>query len=341
MLNENILSFENLWKSSKKVFRNVRWKGSVTKYEINCLKNCARMRHTFHTDTYKISEYREFEIYEPKRRKITSTMLVDRHIQRSICDNYLYDELTKHFIYDNCACQIGKGTDFAINRLKCHLQKYYRKHKNEGWYLKCDIHHFFESIDHDIAKKIIDKLIKDKSVVSYVSSVIDSFGDVGIGLGSQISQLIALSYLNEMDHIIKEKFHIKYYVRYMDDFILIDTDKSKLKQCRDYINSYLNSIGLTLNKKTMIQRIKFGIVFLNWKFSLSETGKVYHTQIKSKIFDKKRKLRNMIKSNNLDSNTVDKTFNGMIKHLEKGNSYNLITYLNKYYNKLKSTCFTY
>lgn len=336
MLNETLLSFENLWKAGKKVFRNVRWKTSVTKYEINELRNCAKMRYDINNNKYKLSKYWEFEIFEPKHREIKATLLKDRHIQRSICDNYLYNELTKHFIYDNCACQIGKGTDFAINRLKCHLQKYYRKNKNEGWYLKCDIHHFFESIDHDIAKKIIDKLIKDKSVVSYVSSVIDSFGDVGIGLGSQISQLIALSYLNEMDHIIKEKFHIKYYVRYMDDFILIDSNKSRLIECKKFIVDHIKELGLRLNRKTSLQQLRYGFMFLNWKFILFNSGKIYMIQNKKNLRSKRKKLRNMLKSNRINISTVDLTFTSMIKHLQKGNSYKAINNLISYYNKLKT-----
>lgn len=79
-----------------------------------------------------ISPSERYKVYEPKERDIVSTRIKDRVFQRSLCDNYFYDTMTKSFIYDNCACQDGRGTEFARKRLICHLQKYYRKHGTEG-----------------------------------------------------------------------------------------------------------------------------------------------------------------------------------------------------------------
>ena len=86
-----------------------------------------------------------------------------------------------------------------------------------------------------------------------VCRIIDSFPDeVGLGLGSQISQIMELLVLNGLDHFIKERLHIKYYIRYMDDFILIHPDKNYLKYCLTEINKKIIELGLELNKKTTI-----------------------------------------------------------------------------------------
>ncbi len=86
-----------------------------------------------------------------------------------------------------------------------------------------------------------------------VCRIIDSFpGEVGLGLGSQISQIMELLVLNGLDHFIKERLHIKYYIRYMDDFILIHPDKDYLKYCLTEINKKIIELGLELNKKTTI-----------------------------------------------------------------------------------------
>ena len=113
-----------MYKGLKRSCKNVRWKTSVTQYEINGLKNTAKLIRDIKNGKYKLSKYQEFEIFEPKRRHITATRIKDRQVQRSLCDTTLYDLLTKSFIQDNCACQKGKGTVFAMKRLKKRLQRY-------------------------------------------------------------------------------------------------------------------------------------------------------------------------------------------------------------------------
>ena len=103
--------------------------------------------------------------------------------------------------------------------------------------LTLDIHHYFDSINHNT----LIKLLKDKkkislSLLNIIEQIINSnHKDVGLGLGSQISQICALYYLSELDHIIKEQFHIKYYIRYMDDMILFSDNKVILEQIKNFV----------------------------------------------------------------------------------------------------------
>lgn len=331
--NNDFLEFGNMYKALEKSCCNVRWKTSVTQFEINALKNTAKSIRDIQSNRYKISPYYEFTLYEPKERLIKATRIKDRQVQRSLCDNYLYDAITSCFIYDNCACQKNKGTDFTYKRMKTHLHKMYRKYGNDFYYLKCDIHHFFESIDHEKLKEFVKKRVKYDLELSLVFQVIDSFGDRGLGLGSQLSQLLALLYLNELDHIIKERLHMKHYVRYMDDFCIFSNSKDELVKCLDFIKTYLKSIGLELNKKTTIQPIYRNMKFMNWKFTVTETGKVLMIQDRNKVKDKRKKLAkmlNLVMTNKMKHEYLEQSLNGIIAHLEKGNSCTIIKEFDNY-----------
>lgn len=327
-------NFDNLYKALKKCCRNVRWKTSVTQFEINALSNVSKLHIELSTDTYQLKTYTEFDVHEPKHRHISATRIRDRVVQRSFCDNYFYQLITKSFIYDNCACQIGKGPDFAINRLKHYYSEFYYIHRNNyGWVLKCDIHHFFESLNHDILKQLLIKKDMDEFSLNFIFQIIDSFGDVGLGLGSQVSQLLALLYLNELDHIIKEKFHIRTYIRYMDDFIIIHKDKEKLLEVLDFLNKYLSSIGLQLNNKTILQPISKGISFLKWKFSLTNSGKVLMLVNKHEITRKRHKLKaiiNKYKSGQITKEQLNQSIRGIMNHLSKGMTFKARQNLNDF-----------
>ena len=132
--------------------KNVMWKDSVAGWVKNGLANCHRLNKQLMDDTYTIDKYSEFIIHEPKTREIVSTRFKDRVFQRSLCDNYLYEAVTKSFIFDNCACQVGKGTDFARRRLLIHMQRFFRKHGTDGYVLNCDIKNYFGSTPHSTAK---------------------------------------------------------------------------------------------------------------------------------------------------------------------------------------------
>lgn len=292
----NIITFNKLYKGLIKCRKGVRWKDGVATYSANALKNTYKLKQELVNDNYQLRPYRHFVVTDPKRRDVMATSIRDRQFQRSMCDNYLYNEITKHFIYDNCACQKSKGTDFALSRMKTHLQKYYRKYGSNGWVLKCDIHHYFAETSHEVAKAAVRKRVDDDGIYKYVCQIIDSFGrDKGIGLGSQVSQLVQLAVLDDLDHFIKERLHIKHYIRYMDDFILIHPDKEYLKFCLTEIKKKLNDIGLSLNKKTQIFPISQGVKWLKWKYILTDTGKVLMKPERCKVKREKRRFKRLLK----------------------------------------------
>ena len=339
---EIICSFDALYKAAFICRKNVMWKDSVAGFIKNALVNCSSLREELLTGTYKLSPYSIFEVHEKKTRTIVSTRMRDRVVQRSLCDTYLTEYLTRSFIYDNCACLPGRGTDMARNRLKCHLQRFYRKHGLDGWVLKVDIHDFFGSTPHEVVKAAVEKRVPDPWVKEQVFMIVDSFDNVapdkGMGLGSQITQLVQLAVLDDLDHYIKEVLRIKGYVRYMDDFILIHEDREHLKRCLSEITDQIHNIGLELNtKKTVIQPIRNGIHFLGFSFRLTETGKVLQTVLHKKISKEKRKLRKLVekvKAGEMTREHVDECYKAWRAHVSKGNCRSLLSKMDAHYASL-------
>ena len=337
-----VCSFDNLYKAMLKCKSGVTWKDSVSRYSNNGLSSVLKLKNSLDTETYEIEDYYHFTIHEPKMREIVSTKFKDRVFQRSLCDNYLYNEITKGFIYDNGACQIGRGTDFSRSRLKVHLQKYYRQHGCDGYVLKIDFKNYFGSTPHSVAKEALRKAVKDEWALGHACSIIDSYNTdgkaTGLGLGSQISQLVQLLVLNRMDHYIKEYLRIDHYIRYMDDMVFINKNKEHLMICLEDIRKKAGELGLSLNvKKTQIFNLSQGIDFLGFKFKLTDTGKVVMVISKGNINKRKRRLRkyhDMVVSGRMTRQKADECFLAWCAHAEKGNSHKMIAYLNNFYYNL-------
>ena len=320
---EEICSFDSLYKAMKRCKRNVMWKDSVQGYYKNALVNIHELRRSLLDGSYKIDKYTNFKVYEPKERDILATRLKDRIFQQSGCKNYIYDAITRSFIYDNCACQKQRGTEHGRKRLDVHMHRFYRKHKTQGYFLKLDIKNYFGSTSHAVAKEVVAKRVKDEWACQTIFDVIDSYdGDKGLGLGSEMMQLIELAVLDDTDHYIKEQLKIKHYIRYMDDMILIHHSKSYLKKCLEKIKERLSALGLRVNvKKTQIFPVKQGIKFLGFKYRLTNSGKVVITLLKQKRNKEKRKLKRLVQriiSGKMSRLQVDKCFESFLAYISNG-----------------------
>lgn len=159
----------------------------------------------------------------------------------------------------------------------------------------------------------------------------------GIGLGSQVSQITELTVLNGLDHYIKEKLRVKHYIRYMDDFIIIHSDKNFLRQCKKEIETYIGDLGLSLNKKTCIYPLQQGIRFLKWRFILTETGKVIRRKNKKKVNDRRRKLRKFkerLDNGLMTMSQISDSFQSWRADALRGNMRRVILDMEDYYRKL-------
>ena len=272
--------------------KNVTWKESVSLWMSNYVSNCTKLANEISKGDYRLSDPIVFHIKDPKPRTISAMKFRDRVVQRSMCECGLYEDLTRDLIYDNCACQKGKGVTFAIDRLKHHLHKYYNKnHTNGGWVVRLDVRKYFPSIPHELLKEEVKKRVSNPEVVKMVNHIIDEavkieceddlsfnsdgFGVRGIGLGSQISQLLALAYLSDLDHYVTEQMpEVMGYTRYMDDMIMFARTKADAKAAYDKIQAFIEKKGLKLNPKSKISRLDLPLEFLKVIFRLTPTGKV-------------------------------------------------------------------
>ena len=175
---ERFCSFDALYDASYKVCRNVRWKDSTINFEENRIENILRTEEDLHNCEYKQLIFSCFSIIERgKPRDIRACHIGDRLVQNALCEAYLLPELTPRFIYDNCATLKGKGIDFALTRVKKHLQKAHRIYGlgNDFYALRIDIRKYFDSIDHKALKEVARKVIKDDKVYNLCCYLVDTF----------------------------------------------------------------------------------------------------------------------------------------------------------------------
>lgn len=333
---DELFTFENLYQAHLKARKCKRNKKDVINFELNLSQNLWSLCEALKDRTYTISGYNRFTIYEPKKREIQALEYKDRVVQHVLCDLYLYPLLTRRFIYDNCACQKGKGTDFAHKRLSEFMRSYYKEHGENGWMLKADIKQYFPSIDHAILKFLLRKVVEDRDVLSLLFKIIDSYNSdtgKGIPMGNQTSQLFALFYLDKLDRLIKEQLHIKYYTRYMDDCVLICSDKQYLKFCLEKMTDLVeDELKLSFNTKTQIMPIKNGVDYLGFHFYLTDTGKVIRklrTKSKTKYKNRMKKLKADYEAGVIEIEDIQKVLPGFKGHLQRGHTYRLVSRVHK------------
>lgn len=335
---EEIMGEDALFNSMNKCAIGVKWKGTVAYYRHHWPDEIHKLSEQLHNGTYKERKAKFFIVTEPKYREIMSIHFRDRVFQRSLNDTAIYPQVARSFIADNFACQKGKGTDAARNKLKADLQRYYRKDGTVGYVLKIDIRGYYPNMRHDFAESML-RLYLDDETYQLAQGVLARLpGEVGYNPGSQIVQIVGITALDKIDHYIKERLKVKYYIRYMDDFILIHPDKAYLQQCLTKVVALLNQQGMEINpEKTFIQKVSDPILYLGFYYRLTKTGKVVILADPKKIKHERRKILRMkalVDKGKLTKYDVDRHFKAFKASVRYGNSHNLIYRLNRWYESL-------
>jgi hypothetical protein len=300
--------------------KGVSWKGSIQRYERHLIRNINKAIQQLESGKIVTKGFYEFDIHERgKHRHIKSVHISERVVQKSLCDNALVPILSKGLIYDNGASLKGKGTAFARKRLKVHLMRHYRKYGNSGYVVLIDCRKYFDNIKHDTLYRMIEKKIQDEWILHFTRKYIDEFGDNGLGLGSQASQIGAIFYLNAVDHYAKESLGLKAYGRYMDDSYFIVQTKAEAKQKLQQLREKYSEYGLQLNmNKTQVVKLSRGFTFLKCKYRMSNTGRIYMRPDRSSMIRMMSKLRKF-KKNGFTRETAEtayKTWRGFWKALD-------------------------
>ncbi|MFA5060830.1 MAG: reverse transcriptase/maturase family protein [Candidatus Pacearchaeota archaeon] len=272
-----IYHIKNLIFAWKKARKGKTKKVYVIEFEKDLGNNLRQLKFDLMSQTYKPKPLVNFIIKDPKTRKISKSAFRDRIVHHAIV-RAIEPIFDKSFIYDSCANRIGKGNLFALRRLELFEKKVTCNLRNEAFCLKADIRHYFEEINHDILLNVIQRKIVDEKVMWLIKQIISntpgSFGGgkagftkKGMPLGNLTSQFFANIYLNELDHFVKHNLKTKYYIRYVDDFVILHENKEQLKIWKKEIEVFLKEkLKLELHPdKSKIISLSKGVDFVGFR----------------------------------------------------------------------------
>ena len=295
-----IFTFEKIYRAYLDCRKTKRKTMNALKFEYNLERNIFQLQKELETKTYKPGRSICFVVEKPSPREIFAASFKDR-----VVHHLLIREIEKSgekvLIFDTFSCRKNKGTHLAVERLKRFMKKATENYKKEAFYLQLDISGFFMAINHNILYKIFEKLILKqnkseqwknemlwlakiiifhKPTENYIvksqpalfnlipqrKSLFFAPVNKGLPIGNYSSQFFANLYLNKLDQFIKRELNFKYYVRYVDDFIMLAKNKSMFKNLENKINEFLTKeLDLVLNfKKTKLLPLSRGIEFLGY-----------------------------------------------------------------------------
>jgi len=328
---EEVFTPSHLMEAAHKCCNNVRWKRSTQLFELNQSIEIAKLYKELMNGTYISKGFNKFSIIERgKKRNIQAVHITERVVQKCLCTYFLRPLLEPKLIIANAASLPGKGTDYSINRLKKDLISHYRKYGREGGILLLDYKDFFNSIPHIKILNMLKYMIEDEKIFDLTSNFVTAFkGEKGLGLGSEVSQMLAIYYPNIIDHYIKEHLYIKGYGRYMDDSYLIHQDLNYLKYCYKKIYNLNQDLQLSMHKCKIVKFNQY-FTFLKKKFFITKTGKIIINIKRQNITHHRNKLKKLYKKrvNPIHSHQAWKGY------ALNYNSYNTVQKMDLLYNNL-------
>ena len=265
-------------------------------------------------------------------------------------------------IYDNGASLEGKGVLFTRNRIYHHLRNAIKEFGTDFYVLSFDFKNFFNSVPHRTCREMLTRYIYDQEIIDITMDMIKSHHKVkimkiadkaerqmmlkklendelcGICLGSQVSQIMALVIVNDIDHYIKDVKKCKYYCRYMDDGNIFLKTKEELQELFEGMKEISDRLGLQFNEtKTHITKISKGFTFLKIKYSVTNTGKIVRILTRKGTVRMRRKLKKFKPKVDSGELTLDNVYDSMqswLAHSEIANSYITVKNMIKPYNAL-------
>ena len=269
-----IVSYENVRLAWLKARKGKRSKPVVRNFYKNVNLNLEKVQKNLKSNPPVLSSYTQFTIFDPKERVISVVPFVDRVMHHAIM-NVLEPVFERQFIFHAYACRKGKGSHKAVNYA-------FKKARTHKYFLKLDVRKYFDNIDHLVLKKLLSKIIKDVECLNLLFALIDSYGMVvstgsttassdsttasgkGLPIGNLTSQFFANYYLSLLDHYVLEQLKPCGYVRYMDDFLLFDDSKEKLKIFLTQIENFCKNELILELKPPVLGNCKNGASFLGY-----------------------------------------------------------------------------
>lgn len=361
---EKVVTMQHYVDALKKCRKGVCWKGSVQDYSNHAIEEIrAALDSLEKLKLPELTNRKPINISERgKVRHIFPITIKDRMTQRVLCDHSLVRRLEPALIFDNGASMKGKGVEFTRGRIEKHIRKAIRKYGTDFYALTFDFKSFFDSIPHKSCLKVLRKYFTDERIIGLTMAIIRSYQEVaikeikdrterarllaelkanksnGICLGSQVSQIMALIVPNALDHYIKDECGFRFYVRYMDDGVILAKDKETLWNLYAEMVKICDEIGLKFNtKKTRVVKISKGFTFLKVKYRVTETGKIVKTLTRPGITRMRRKLKKFQSKVGTGEITLDDVYNSVQSwnaHAMVARSYHTRKNMLKLYNEL-------
>jgi len=250
-----------------------RSKPDVIDFELNLEENIFSLYRDLKGGVYKHGPYKGFWIHDPKLRRIHKATVRDRVLHHAIFSviNPIFEPT---FIPDSFSCRVGKGTHKGMRKVADMIRTVSRNNTGPCYALKCDVKKFFDSVDHDVLIKILEKKIKDDKVMNLLREIVESFTTSrpnlferrGIPIGNLTSQVFANIYMNEFDQFVKHELKVRHYARYTDDFIIISDDQGYLEKLVPVLQDFLRmNLRLELHpNKIHITKYNRGVDFLGY-----------------------------------------------------------------------------
>lgn len=314
-----LISIENLFQAWNEFKKGKSKKKDVQAFERNLEDNLFNLNYLLKTKTYRHGSYEEFYVNDPKKRHIHKASVSDRVIHHLLY-SYLYQLFDKTFIYDSYSCRLNKGTHKGVGRLYKFARKVSQNYTESCWALKLDIKLFFANVDHKILIQLLKNKIEDDEILWLLKQVIYSFCSEkgkgkGIPLGNLTSQIFANIYLNELDQFVKHKLRIKFYIRYADDFIILDSNKNVYHRYISILVKFLkDSLDMELHpKKIIVRKLDWGIDFLGYI--------VFPHYILPRTKTKRRMFKRL--KEKIYSADFDRSLQSYLGYLKHANSYKI------------------
>ena len=256
-------SFSNLYAAYRRAARGSRNAAGTACFVFYAERELLKLREELLSGSYAPGLYRYFTIHDPKERMICVAPFRDRVVHHALV-GVLEPLFEKGFIFHSYASRVGKGTHRAVKAAQ-------RFASISPWYFQADIHKYFDSIDHGILLRILERKTTDNRLLQLAARILETSDRSrgtnegrGLPVGNLTSQFFANCYLDRLDHFIKQGLRAHRYLRYMDDFLLFGESRLQLGAYRDQLSDFLYR-ELRLNLKpaaTRLQPCLHGINFL-------------------------------------------------------------------------------
>ncbi len=267
---DQLCHYDNLYGAYWNARKGKTQRKYVLDFEEKLQENLLRLQQELQSQSYHPKPLETFILRDPKTRKISKSDFQDRIVHHALC-NVIEPILKRKFIHDSYANRMGKGTLKAVERFDYFKQKVSKNNTRICFILKADILHYFEAVDHAILLSILQKQIKDTKIMQLIEVILKnhctSAPGKGMPLGNLTSQFFANVYLNELDQFVKHTLKAQYYIRYVDDFVILSEKREDLVVYKQKIKSFLQEhLALSLHpEKSKIITLEKGVHFLGFR----------------------------------------------------------------------------